>query len=143
MENASKALLIAGSILIVILLIAFGMRIVNYSSGPVDSVEDTMKTTEIATFNSKFLQYAGTNKSLSQVKSLANMIIAHNATDTKYKVLFNGKDKASEITGEVLKISEGTHSIAVGYDDNTGLVNSITIDQKVDGNNYVEDFWGS
>ena len=71
MENASKALLIAGSILIVILLIAFGMRIFNSTSDTTDSVETTMKTTEISTFNSKFADYAGSKKTVAQAKALA------------------------------------------------------------------------
>ena len=41
MENASKALLIAAAVLIVILLIAFGMRILSPASGTVDSATTT------------------------------------------------------------------------------------------------------
>lgn len=39
MENASKALLIAAAVLIVILLIAFGMRIFNTASSAGDATE--------------------------------------------------------------------------------------------------------
>ena len=49
MENASKALFIAAAVLIVILLIAFGMRIFNSTSGVGDSATGTgTKITEQA-----------------------------------------------------------------------------------------------
>ena len=49
MENASKALLIAAAVLIVILLIAFGMRILSSTSGVGDSATNTgSKITEQA-----------------------------------------------------------------------------------------------
>ena len=70
MENASKALLIAASVLIVILLIAFGMKIFNSTSGTGEQVEGVMKTTEITMFNNKFMAYVGQNKSLNDVNFL-------------------------------------------------------------------------
>lgn len=111
MENATKALLIAGSILIAILLIAMGVRVFNSTKGTTDSVQTTMNTTEIATFNSKFTQYAGSGKSAAQVKALANIIIANNATNTahkvKLKVLTEGEtDDAATITTNVASLSE-------------------------------------
>ena len=44
MENASKALLIAAAVLIVILLIAFGMRIFNSTSDVSGQASDTGAT---------------------------------------------------------------------------------------------------
>lgn len=44
MENATKALLIAAAVLIVILVIALGMRIFSSSSGATDSAIDAAKT---------------------------------------------------------------------------------------------------
>lgn len=41
MENATKALLIAAAILVVILLIAFGMRVLNTSGGAATSAQQT------------------------------------------------------------------------------------------------------
>lgn len=79
MENASKALLIAGSLLIVILLIAMGVKTFNSTQGTTESVETTMNATEIAIFNSKFTSYLGNNKSKNDVISLVNQIIASNS----------------------------------------------------------------
>ena len=90
MENATKALLIAGSILIAILLIAIGMRVFSSTSGTTDSVESTMSSTEIATFNNKFTQYVGT-RNKAQVMALLNVAISNNATIPAHKVTINGK----------------------------------------------------
>ena len=96
MENASKALLIAGSILIVILLIAVGVRVFNSTTGTKDTVDETMTSTEVVTFNNKFMPYVGNNKTKAEVMSLMNAIIANNVTyNTKikveYKIKVNGQ----------------------------------------------------
>ena len=107
MENASKALLIAGSILIVILLIAFGMKVFNSTSGTKDQVEGTMQTTEMAMFNNKFVPYLGENRSRSDALALLNIIHAHNATNTrKIDLVFIGKGETIETpTGAINAIS--------------------------------------
>lgn len=90
MENASKALLIAASILIVIILIAFGMKTLNSTKGTQDSVQTTMDGTEKASFNNKFTAYCGTNKSAAQAKALANVVVSNNATtDWTVKIVIN------------------------------------------------------
>ena len=59
MENATKALLIAAAVLVVIILIAFGMRIVSTSSGTQDQADATMNSTKAQAFNQKFEAYKG------------------------------------------------------------------------------------
>ena len=66
MENATKALLIAGSILIAILLIAMGLRIFNSTSETTEQSQRAMDTTAVATFNNQFIPYLGENKSRAQ-----------------------------------------------------------------------------
>ena len=126
MENASKALLIAGSVLIAILLIAFGMKIFNSTSGTASQLGGTMQTIEMATFNSKFTQYVGTGKSRSQVMSLLNQIIANNATNTLHPVKVN---TSNDIASKMNSLVEGKYSISIdstgGYTN--GYVSNITI----------------
>lgn len=104
MENASKALLIAGSILIVILLIAMGVRVFNSTQGTTDSVEGTMQTTEVAMFNNKFMQYIGNNKSKNDALNLVNMLIANNSTNSlkigvTYKIQnVNGSEEYNKLS---------------------------------------------
>lgn len=131
MENATKALLIAGSILIAILLIAMGVRVFNSTKGTTDQVEGTMQTTEVATFNNKFTVYFGSNKSAAQVKALANVIIANNSTNSqhkvKLKVLTNeSTDSASTITTNVANLS-GNYTIGTSSDYEGGYITIIII----------------
>lgn len=79
MENASKALLIAGAVLIVILLIGIGMLIYSKSTGVIDTAASSMNSYEIQMFNSQFTAYEGEQKNGS-VKSLIQAIAANNAT---------------------------------------------------------------
>ena len=119
MENASKALLIAASILIAIALIALGVNIFDQSSEPTQELKGSMDTTAIATFNNKFLIYSG-NQSGSRLKALANVVIAHNATaeDSK-KVKFGGETTGTKIIEKIAGIDNMT-IYAVTIIDNTG-----------------------
>lgn len=132
MENATKALIIAAAVLIAILLIAFGMKIFNTTTGTSDDVKTTMTATEIATFNGKFTQHHGTNKSLAVVRSVADKVIAHNTVNTTRKVMMaiEGKtatDSANTIMTNISSLSGSTFTINVSIDSNTGLVTLITI----------------
>lgn len=78
MENASKALIIAGAILLSILLISLGVMV--FQQGQ-DAIKNSgMSKAEIQTFNNQFTQYEG-DKRGSQVKSLIQEVNASNASD--------------------------------------------------------------
>ena len=83
MENASKALLIAGAVLIVILLIGIGMLIYSKSTGVIDTAASTMNTQEIQAFNSQFTPYEGEQKG-SSVRALISTVIANNGNYGEY-----------------------------------------------------------
>ena len=127
MENASKALIIAAAVLIAILLIAFGMNIFNSTGSSADNLEVTMTATEIASFNGKFTQHQGSNKSLAVVRAVADKVIAHNATNENRKVKMNGKDNPNQIMADVAALTGSTFTINVTIDANTGLVTDITV----------------
>ena len=76
MENASKALIIAGAILLSILIIAIGMYIYSSAQAQVDSSLTTMSTSEIEGFNSTFTSYQG-EQTGSNVKALINRLVAN------------------------------------------------------------------
>ena len=132
MENASKALIIAGSILVAILLIAMGVRIVVSTNGTTDNVDTTMDATAIATFNNKFIGYIGTNKSRGQVMSLLNAIIASNSTDSAHPVQVNG---TTDLRTKMNNLGNGPFTISIsstgGYTN--GLISNISITYKVSG----------
>ena len=81
MENASKALIIAGAILISIVLIAVGVMVVNGANGAIDTAVGQMSDSEKTIFNQKFESYEGSQKG-SSVKSLISAIEANNSNDS-------------------------------------------------------------
>lgn len=79
MENASKALLIGGAIVIVIMIIGLGVIIFGKAEDYVNSNLGEMDATTVATANSKFTKYNGVQKG-SNVKTLLSLISAHNGS---------------------------------------------------------------
>ena len=79
MENASKALIIAGAILISILLITIGIFLINSGRDVANSGENAMSSSAIQAFNSQFTKYEGNNKSYNEVNQLLNTVISSNS----------------------------------------------------------------
>lgn len=77
MENASKALIIAGAILLSILIIALGVFIFNQAKSSIGNTG--LSDQEVAAFNSKFDSYEGKQKG-SSVKALVNTVKNYNNT---------------------------------------------------------------
>lgn len=119
MENASKALLIAGAILICILLIAIGMYIYNSANSTVDSAVSQMSQQEKDIYNAKVKSYLGDTIKGSEVKSMIDNIISMNQEnvgksgkfisievknniDCFKNTLTNGKDLTNYKTGDQL-----------------------------------------
>lgn len=78
MENASKALIIAGAVLISLVIIGLGVLVVNRMSSTVSKAN--LNREEAQAQNSKFDQYFGENVSANEVKSLLKTIAANNVT---------------------------------------------------------------
>ena len=79
MENASKALIIAGAILLSILIIALGIFIFNQAKGAINT--NTLDSTEIATFNDPITQYTGDSVMGSSVKNLVTKLASDASTN--------------------------------------------------------------
>ena len=79
MENASKALIIAGAILLSILIIGIGMYIYNQAQDQINSSAGQMSQEEVRVFNSQFKAYEGNRVSGSQVKQLLTKLASNAA----------------------------------------------------------------
>ena len=79
MENASKALIIAGAVLIAIIIITFGIIVVNNARNQIGGAN--LSKEEITAFNSQWDNYCGGNKSASEIRSLLSAIITSNAAE--------------------------------------------------------------
>ncbi len=78
MENASKALIIAGAILVSILIISLG--IVIYQKAAATAGKADLSGPEASAQNSKFEAYFGNNKTSAEVKQLLSTIRTNNIT---------------------------------------------------------------
>lgn len=124
MENASKALLIAGAILIAILLIGIGMLVFSGIEGITGQAGQQVDAMEIQMFNKQFEQYAGENVSGSRVKSLITAINASNATYST--------DASRQITLDKPDSIGANYRYTVTFDhDISGFVNKVIIKQNV------------
>ncbi len=110
MENASKALIIAGAILISILLISVGVLIMNSTGDTQKSVEDQSKAIAIRTFNSQFTPYEGSDQSASQIRSLISAVKASNGTNQDHLI------KDENFTKPATLDSKKKYSVTLEYD---------------------------
>ncbi len=128
MENASKALIIAGAILLAILLISLGIMIFNQAQDTVSG--SGMTEAEITAFNNKFLKYEGKIKG-TNVKSLIQEVRATNSDSgnkdgVTVKVKF-GTDATETEKPDTQKIkNNNTYEVSLAY-GNSGRVSTITI----------------
>jgi len=141
MENASKALIIAGAILISIVLIAVGVLVVNNMNEPVDEAIAQMSDQAKRIFNSKFEGFAGDKRLPGDARALISAIIASNASETQpHKVLVQS-DLVTDIAGDKASADESkisplynkivngaTYNIDVYYTD--GVVDIISINKN-------------
>lgn len=128
MENATKALLIAAAVLVVIILIAFGMRIVSTSSGTQDQADATMNSTKAQAFNQKFEAYKGKRVNGSTVRNLMTAISQNNVSDPTHKIEYNNTDGA--ISGITSVDDTKTYSVTFEYateNENAGYINKVKI----------------
>ncbi len=126
MENASKALIIAGAILLAILLISLGIMIFSQAQDTVNN--SGMSKAEIETFNSQFLKYEGDRKG-SVVKTMVSEAIASNADDNHKNnsatVKVNGSDSITTSGIDTTK----TYKVEMEYGTN-GRINNIKYSEK-------------
>lgn len=139
MENASKALIIAGAILLAILIIGLGMFIYQKAAGAMDT--STIDQQKVQAYNTPYEQYFGTNVSGSNLKALIDAVNTHNvsAGDDSLKIKVNDSkgsstDSSIGLTGLKTGIQAGkTYNVIAGkdaagtnaYDTKTGYIINI------------------
>ena len=101
MENSSKALIIAGSILIAIVIISLGVVIFNKMATSVEN-QSSLTTQQISNFNSKITPYVGKNVAGSQVNALIQLVRtintkAENDGDDSRKITLTCKNKSGAV----------------------------------------------
>ncbi|MFR7634571.1 MAG: hypothetical protein ACLU07_02720 [Lachnospirales bacterium] len=122
MENASKALIIAGAILLAILIVGLGVYIYRQAAGVIDT--GTMDQLVVSQFNAQFEPYLGNNVSGSNVKQLIKIIKASNRAKEDLPVTFK-VDTQPDNDSSTIK-SGNTYKIE-SFGNNAGYIEKITI----------------
>ena len=140
MENASKALIIAGAILLAILIISLGILIYNQASSVVQ--DNAMSTVEIQQFNQQFTQYEGSSVRGSTVRALYQAVLSNNVSqdsNTRRVTITNNVDTTASLAPNSKEMPDGFNEIETGSSYKVscsygtsgaaaGLVQTITID---------------
>ena len=142
MENASKALISAGSIILAVLIIVLGMYFYNQAVGIGKNIN--MTEYEIQSYNSKFINYEG-KVSGTKARELCDVIKQHNLANSTNKgtgivVYYNQNyDSSQSFTAvtayaglntqvDSVKQNLGTgkfYEIILIYDSSRGIVSAI------------------
>lgn len=142
MENASKALIIAGAILLSILIIGLGMMIFQKAQGAMEGAG--LDTEKVNAYNSKFEDYEGTCSG-TNARALCDLVRSHNnanVDDVSRQILIATSGEPRKTAGEDAVTTETintvktslkagkTYTVTLGYDTKSGYVVGITIIEK-------------
>ena len=75
MDNASKALIIAGAVLIAVMLVSVGVAIYQQAQGVVDQGQSSMNALEIKMANAKYTTYEKEGQNRNAIVQLLNQVI--------------------------------------------------------------------
>lgn len=140
MDNASKALIIAGAILIAVMLVSLGVMLYNTAAGVAEGTIGTVEALGVEGFNAQFNQYMGERQRASVAQGLIDKVIANNANgDTTISVtlvkggaLSKGATKTSTEAGltamrNLITTKNTVYKIEVDDYDTSGTINSLKI----------------
>ena len=130
MENASKALLMAASMLIGIILISLLVIMFRNSGNVSSSYDKTISQEEISVFNSNFTKYVGKNLTIHEVKSIINFAETNGVqVDSDVTSTINISNTLSGAGGTYENtVKERNYKLVIiNYDTDTGKISNIKI----------------
>ena len=141
MDNASKALIIAGAILIAVMLVSLGVMLYNTAAGVAEGTIGTVESLGVEGFNAQFNQYMGDRQRASVAQGLIDKVIANNANgDTTISVTLKKGTGASNGTSGKTSTADGltsmrgkitskntVYNIVVDSYDTSGTIKEISI----------------
>ena len=132
MENASKALIIAGAILIAIVLITLGVVILQQGDSMTGTGETALNAREIESFNSQFQKYELGTKATTgtNVKALINAVNSNKCSSNNAAQNNTGAGHAITLTGITtvggVKPAQ-KYTVTCTDTDNNGYIDTISI----------------
>jgi len=131
MENASKAIIISGAVLIAILLISLGIALINSTSGVRKTAEDAPETVAIQTYNQKFEKYIGEQRGARIIDMVSAAINLESDIDIYYvdKNITYGAKQTNKLENllEELKVN-GNYKVENYEYDSNGRICKIRLD---------------
>ena len=126
MENASKALIIAGAILLAILLISLGIMIYTQAQ---DTVQNSgMTQASVTSFNNQFTKYEGDIKG-TMVRSMIQEVRAVNADSAENEITVTVNSSSNPLTKNI--VNNNTYHVTMSYGDD-GRINNIKVQSYTD-----------
>ena len=106
MENASKALLMAGGILITLLILGALILLANNMADYQNKQDVSTKESQIAEYNNQFEPYNDEDVSLMELKSVYNKIQSNNSRNPEYRIETNIEEVYPDIIKDFKDIAE-------------------------------------
>ena len=146
MEDASKALIIAGAIILAILIITLGIFIFQQASEV--TRDSSISDVEVMQFNEKFKSHEGENVRGSEINSLLSTIVQNNVanqddtskqvkvevTSTNWSTTKPDKNTPPVSTSSTGRAQTGkTYTVVCTTDTSTGYVTTVTISDPGSG----------
>ena len=142
MDNASKALIMAGAILIAVALVSLGVYLYQSAANSVTDSSAWMDSAKVETQNAKFEKYAGTNVKGPEVKSLIRAVGTFNANEiwpSEIDITLKYKNTAGSLvttSGDSATLANfvndrAYHTVTMSeYDGTYGYLTKIVISEK-------------
>lgn len=121
MDNASKALIMAGAILLAVAIVGLGVYLFSLSQGLIDTAESSLSGLSITLQNNELLKYEGLRRG-SEVRQLINSV----------NYLKNNWPETLDYDNGSIKATAGVKSgklydVVMTTDSTSGYVNSVKI----------------
>ena len=128
MDNASKALIMAGAILIAVAIVGIGIYIFSASNSLTNDAVDQIDTIAVQMFNNTFTQYATGIQTGQKVPGKSDEVI----NGTRAQQLYNVAKATDGVTVTAPATFTATAGYTVSYttDANTGYITAVTIQAK-------------
>lgn len=119
MDNASKALIMAGAILIAVAIVGIGIYIFSASNSLTNDAVDQIDTIAVQMFNNNFQQYAEQGEVINGTRASQ----LYDAINANKQVKYNGPKK-EDIT------ATKSYKVEYKYDQTSGYIYDATITEQ-------------
>ncbi len=136
MENATRALVMAGGILIALMILGALLLMFNNLSSYQNSNDAYTKSSQIAEFNNQFEPYNKKDLTLMELKSIYNKIKSNNSKNPEYTINTNIISIYADITSDFATLPEedkqtkSFHCTTVEYNNPEGRISKMEFNEN-------------